>query len=91
MISLNLLNLGYIKRTVHKITPFKILKEFVKNRALIYLRKFDLVYISSLIILPLISYPKSSFNNLLSSSVVTMIGSLAFPSPFTVDAKTKML
>ena len=29
--------------------------------------------------------------NLLSSSVVTMIGSLAFPSPFTVDANTKML
>ena len=47
MISLNLLNLGYVNRTVHKITPFKILKEFVKNRALIYLRKFDLVYISS--------------------------------------------
>ena len=32
-----------------------------------------------------------AFTNLLSSSVVTVIGSLAFPSPFTVDANTKML
>ena len=32
-----------------------------------------------------------AFSNLLSSSVVTVIGSLAFPSPFAVDANTKML
>ena len=31
------------------------------------------------------------FNDLLSWSVVTMIGALAFPSPFIVDANTKML
>ena len=32
-----------------------------------------------------------AIRNLLSSSVVTIIGLLAFPFPFTVDAETQML